>query len=212
MKASVKMLAAAGLVLALAVFPAFAQTPASPQEHGQDPGQFISKLGGQVIQLITDTQQPAAQRKQQFSGIVENAFDLPGIARFILGPYWRSASEEQRSEFQKVFATYMIDVYWSDFGKYGGQKLSVTGQHPESATSTVVDSEITQPTGAPPVKVEWHVSSASGGLKISDVSIAGVSELITYRQEFSDIIAQAGGNIDALTAQLKQKIQQIGGA
>lgn len=208
MKAWINALAGIGLAWAVTVAPAFAQAPAAKQ----DPGPFISGLGDQVIQLITDTQQPAAQRKQKFAGLVEGAFDLPGIARFILGPYWRSATDQQRSEFQQVFATYMIDVYWTDFSQYGGQHLSVTGQHPESATSTVVDSEITQPTGRPPVKVEWHVAAENGATKITDVSIAGVSELITYRQEFSDVIAQAGGNVDALTAQLRQKIQQIGGA
>lgn len=208
MKAWMNALAGVSLALAVAVSPAFAQAPAAAQ---QDPGQFISELGSQVIALITDTQQPATQRKQQFAVLVEQAFDVPGIARFILGPYWRGASDQQRSEFQQVFATYMIDVYWSDFSRYSGQQLTVTAQHPASATASVVESEITQSNGRPPVVAEWHVAAESGGLKITDVSIAGVSELITYRQEFSDVIAQAGGNVDALTAQLKQKIQQIGG-
>lgn len=199
----------AGICLAFMVAaPAFAQAPAA----ASDPGQFVSGLGTQVVHLIGDKQQPDAQRKQQFAGIVRNAFDVDGIARFILGPYWRSASEQQRTEFAQVFATYMIDVYWSDFSRYNGGKLEVTGQRQEGNNTTVVSSEIDQTNGAPPVKVDWRVAANNGGFKITDVSIAGVSELITYRDEFSNVIAQAGGNVDALTAQLKQKIQQIGGA
>jgi phospholipid transport system substrate-binding protein len=208
MTAWTKTLAGFGFALAVATAPVLAQAPAP----ASDPGQFIAGLGGQVVHLIGDKQQPDAQRKQQFAGLVRNAFDIDGIARFILGSYWRSATDQQRSEFAQVFATYMIDVYWSDFSQYSGQKLTVTGQRQEGAGTTVVSSEIEQTNGKPPVKVDWRVGTANGGFKIADVSIAGVSELITYRQEFADVIAQAGGNVDALTAQLKQKIQQIDGA
>ena len=193
-------------VCVLAVAPAFAQASA------QGPGGFIADLGQQVIQLIGDKQQPAAARKQRFAGIVEKAFDMSGSARFILGPYWRSASEQQRANFEEAFKTYMIDVYWSDFSQYSGQQLTVRGEHPESANATIVDTEIVQNNGKPPVKVDWRVVQANGAYKIADVSIAGVSELITYRQEFSNVIAQSGGNVDGLTDQLRKKIQQIGGA
>lgn len=207
MKTWIRALFGIGLTYALVSSPVYAQAPAA-----QDPGQFISGLGGRVVQLVSDKQQPAAQRRQQFGGLVDQAFDADGIARFILGPYWRTASDQQKSEFTQVFKAYMIDVYWTDFSQYSGEKLAVTGKRQESPTSTAVESEIDQPGGKPPVKVEWHVADRAGALKITDVSIAGVSELITYREEFDNIIAQAGGNVDALTARLRQKIQQIGGA
>ena len=108
MRAWFKTLAGIAFVVMVAA-PAFAQAPAA-----SDPSQFISGLGGKVIQLIADKQQPEASRRQQFAGIVRDAFDLDGIARFILGSYWRSATDQQRSDFAQTFATYMIDVYWSD--------------------------------------------------------------------------------------------------
>ena len=196
--------AAFGFALALAASPAFAQAPASGA------AQFVSGLGDRVVQLINDKQQPAAQRKQQFAALVDKSFNVDGIARFILGSYWRTATEQQRADFQHVFETYMIDVYWSDFSQYSGSKLSIAGQRPESATSTVVSSEIEQTGGKPPVKVDWRVASQNGGFKINDVSVGGVSELVTYRQEFADVIAQGGGNVAALTDKLRQKIQQNG--
>jgi phospholipid transport system substrate-binding protein len=195
-------------VVAVTASRAPAQTPAA----ARDPGQFISGLGTQVVKLISDTRSPAAARKQQFAGLVDSAFDVEGIARFILGPYWRTASDQQRSQFEQAFKAYMINVYWSDFSRYSGQQLRVTGQRAEGANSSVVSSEIEQTGGKPPVKVDWRVVGQAGGYKITDVSVAGVSELITYRQEFSNVIAQAGGNVDSLIARLRQKNQQIGGA
>lgn len=198
------LLVALGFVLALAASPAFAQGPASGA------AQFISGLGDQVVQLITDKQAPAAQRKQQFAGLVDKSFDVDGIARFILGSYWRTATEQQRADFQHVFEAYMVNVYWSDFSQYSGGKLKIIGQRPESASSTVVSSEIQQTSGKPPVKVDWRVGGQNGSYKISDVNVGGVSELVTYRQEFADVIAQGGGNVAALTDKLRQKNQQNG--
>lgn len=198
------LVAAFGFALALAASPAFAQAPA------QGAGQFVSGLGDQVVQLINDKQAPAAQRKQQFASLVDKSFDVDGIARFTLGSYWRTATEQQRADFQHVFETYMTNIYWSDFSRYSGQKFAVTGQRTESATSTVVSTEIEQTGGKPPVKVDWRIAGNNGGYKIADVSVGGVSELVTYRQEFADVIAQGGGNIAALTDKLRQKIQQMG--
>ncbi|HEY3917165.1 MAG TPA: ABC transporter substrate-binding protein [Stellaceae bacterium] len=200
------LVAAFGFVLVVATTPVFAQAPA----QGAEARQFVSGLGDQVIQLIGDKQAPAAQRKQQFASLVDKSFDVDGIARFILGPYWRTATEQQRADFQQVFKTYMVNVYWADFSQYSGQKLAVTGQRAESPTSTVINSEIEQPNGKPPVKVDWRVASANGGYKITDVTVGGVSELVTYRQEFADVIAQGGGNVATLTDKLRQKNQQTG--
>lgn len=207
MKRPITLAFALAFVLALAT-PALAQAPLPV--HGA--GQFIAGLGGQVIHLISDKTQPAAGRKRQFATVVSGAFDVNRIARFILGPYWRTATGQQRAQFTSVFATYMIDVYWSDFSRYSGQQFSVTGERAEGADTTIVASRIEQTNGRPPVHVDWRVHSEHSTYKITDISIDGVSELITYRQEFGAAIARNGGSIETLIGQLRQKIREIGGA
>ena len=34
-------------------------------------------------------------------GFLDQVFDFPAISRFVLGPYWNSANEEQRREFAR---------------------------------------------------------------------------------------------------------------
>jgi phospholipid transport system substrate-binding protein len=43
------------------------------------------------------------------------------------------------------------------------------------------------------------------GYKITDVVIEGISQAITYREEFSSVIAQHGKQVSALTQQLREK-------
>ena len=62
-----------------------------------------------------------------------------------------------------------------------------------------------QATGQPPAKVIWQVARQPNGYKITDVMIEGISQAITYREEFSSVIGLYGGQVSALTQQLREK-------
>lgn len=183
--------------------------------HAQDaaggPTGFMTKLGDKVIQLIGNQKQPEAQRKQQFAQLVNQSFDMDGIARFVLGRYWRTASAGERQQFNQVFDRYMIDVYWVHFNQYTGQRFVVTKDQPVGDGTTLVSSQIVQPSGQQPVSVVWRVAKRDSQYRITDVSIEGVSELVTYRQEFGSVISANGGSVESLITQLRQKAQQLGG-
>ncbi|MDE2165126.1 MAG: ABC transporter substrate-binding protein [Alphaproteobacteria bacterium] len=196
----------AGLSLAALIV-----TSGASRAEGTGASSFMAKLGDQVVHLIGDQKQPAVERKQQFAQLVNQSFDVDGISRFVLGRYWRTASASERQEFEQVFDRYMIDVYWGHFNQYTGQRFVVTQNRSVGDGTTLVTSQIIQPSGRQPVDVVWRVTQQGSQYRITDVSIEGVSELVTYRQEFSSVISQNGGNISSLIAQLKQKDQQIGG-
>ena len=172
---------------------------------------FMAKLGDQVILLIGNQKTPVAERKQKFATLMNQSFDVDGISRFVLGRYYRTASDSERQQFEQVFDKYMIDVYWGHFNQYTGQRFVVTKKTPQDADTTLVYSQIIQSGGQQPVNVVWRVVDHGGKYQISDVSIEGVSELVSYRDEFSSAISQNGGSVSALINQLKQKDQQLGG-
>ena len=181
--------------------------PRSVAAAAGDPGAFMSEVSSQVLQLLADKQHPDADREQQFAKLITADFDVPRVARFVLGQNWRTASDDERQQFTQAFQTYMIQVYWSRFTQYNGQNITVTGQRAQSDTLTVVSTQIIQPSGQPPVRVDWTVSKAGDGYKIIDVSIEGVSQVLTYRQEFGSILAQNDGHVSALIAEINKKIK-----
>ncbi|HEY1503972.1 MAG TPA: ABC transporter substrate-binding protein, partial [Stellaceae bacterium] len=93
------------LALPLAAQRAGAATP--------DAAGFIGDLGGRVLQLLDDKQRPLAERGRDFAQLAEEAFDFPRIARFTLGRYWRTASDEQKQQYEAAFQAYMVKYYWS---------------------------------------------------------------------------------------------------
>lgn len=178
--------------------------PAAPAAAANDAASFIAQAADNVLGLARDKSLSQDQLKQRLAAIADQDFDSPRIAQFVLGRYWRTASEADRQQFVKAFREYMVQIYASRFRQYGGAKFKVLGQRQEGDTS-MVTTEIARSNGQAPAKVVWQVAKEPGGYKITDVSIEGISQAVTYRQEFSSVIEQHGGQVSALTQQLRQK-------
>src|SRR2546421_161946 len=74
-----------------------------------------------------------------------------------------------------------------------------------SGGETVVTSEIARPNGSR-VLVDWYVIERGGAPRITDVYVGGVSMKVTQRDEFASVIQRNGGRVDALLAQIRQRI------
>jgi phospholipid transport system substrate-binding protein len=171
-----------------------------------DPASYITNLGNQVLDLFRDTQRSDRERERQFREIADHAFDIPKIARFILGRYWATASEAERQQFINAFDDYMVQVYWSYFSQYHAEGITVLAQRDLGSNSVRITTEIIRPAGRGPVKVDWTITAQGGTYKIGDVSIEGVSQALAYREEFAAIIGRNGGGISALTDELRRKV------
>jgi len=177
---------------------------AAPREaDAQDARAFVANLGNQAIQVLGPSVSPA-QRVARFRQLFQNDFDVPGIGQFVLGRYWRTASPQEQQEFLRLFQEYIVQAYASRLGEYGGEPFRVLGSRP-AGDETVVTSQIDRPNGGR-VMVDWYLTNRGGGLKITDVYVGGVSMKVTQRDEFASVIQRNGGRVDALLAQLRQRL------
>jgi phospholipid transport system substrate-binding protein len=171
-----------------------------------DPAAFMNNLGTRVLQIINDKATPEATRKEQFHQLADSAFDVPKIARFVLGRYWLSANGQQKSEFTSAFETYMLQVYWSRFQSYNGETFKVSGVRDEGNGTILVTTQILRSqSGEQPVSIDWDLAKSGDSFKIEDASLEGVSQALTYRDEFGSIIERNDGQLSALIDQLKQR-------
>jgi phospholipid transport system substrate-binding protein len=200
---SLRFAARAGALL-LAVILALA---AAPARAADEPAGFIADLGQRTIKVLS-SRLSEKEREAQFRAIFDEGFDVPAISRFVLGPYWRTASEAQRQDFVTLFEAYVVHAYAVRFNEYAGQQLQVVAARAEGDDSSLVQSRIAQPSGAPPLKVDWRVGKTAKGYKINDVVVEGVSMAVTQRQEFASVIQRNGGQIDALLKLLREKAGQ----
>jgi phospholipid transport system substrate-binding protein len=178
---------------------------AAPVRAADGPTGFINDMGKRAIDVLTSTKSEA-ERESNFRKLFDEGFDVPAIGRFVLGPYWRTATEDQRKEFLTLFEAYVVHAYTVRFNEYNNEQFKVDAAKADSDASSLVSSQIVRGGGAPPVKVDWRVvKAADSGYKISDVIVEGVSMAVTQRQEFASVIQRGGGQLEALLKLLREK-------
>jgi phospholipid transport system substrate-binding protein len=196
--------AALGLALLLAL-----AVPAQPAIAATDPAGFVTELGNDALKAMKDQALSPADRVQHFGALVRKDFDLPRIARFVLGRYWRDATESERAEFTDRFSTYMVKMYSQRFASYSGQSFRVVKQRVENETTTVVGTEIVRATTGEPVAVGWRVAKTPEGFKITDIDVGGVSLVLAQRDEIASAIQKNGGALSGLLQQLQKKTDEL---
>jgi phospholipid transport system substrate-binding protein len=199
-----------GFVLLVALVAA-APRPAPAQDLAKDAGAFVQSLGDQAIKIITDKSLSPPDREKKFHQMFVDHFDVPAIGRFVLGRYWRTASDAQKTEFLKLFEDMIVKTYNNRFNEYKGEQFLVTNSRADG-DSAMVTTNVTRPGGNAPVKVDWRVLRPQGQLKIVDVVIEGVSMSVTQQQEFGSVIQRNGGQIDSLLGTMRERIQTQGQA
>jgi phospholipid transport system substrate-binding protein len=181
---------------------------ARPAAAAADPAAVIISLGNHALEVLGNNVDPKL-RVVRFRQLFSEDFDVPGIARFVLGRYWRVATEPQQQEFVKLFADYIALAYSNRLAEYSGETLHVTGTR-SAPDGSIVSSEIVRPNGAPPAKVDWVLTAHDGAYKISDVVVEGVSMAVTQRSEFASVIQRNGGQVQGLITALRQKTEAAG--
>jgi len=182
-----------------------AAAPLAPSRAAGEESAVVSDFGDHMLQMLNNPQLSPAERQKQFGALLDKDFDFVSIGRFVLGRYWATATDQQKQEFAPVFRDYVVQSYSVRFGEFGGASFKVTGERPESPTSTIVSTTVMQKSNPTPAKVDWRVATDGGAPKITEVIVDGISMSLTHRQEFASLIEREGGGVTGLISQLKAK-------
>ena len=185
-----------GFVMALACLTALAPGPVHAQASGAT--QFMAQLATQVGALVGDRLRPQSQREREFLVLMNNAFDIAKIARFDLGRYWNLFSDEQRRQYLAMFPAYMASYYWLTFNTYSNAGFAVMSERTDANGVTIVHSQIELSDQRPPIPVDWHIESSNGAFKIADVDVQGLSQNLSYRDYFANLIEKNGGDVSVV--------------
>jgi len=196
----------AGLIMLIGL-PLAIGAPEARADTSSEASDFVQALIGKALAILKQSNLSASDRDRAFGELLSQNFDIPRIARFVVGRYWSSASEEERNRFIDTYRNFVISSYASRFAEYTGETVRVTRARPESENVTIVNSELIHPNGDPPVKIAWRVYKQTDGYRIVDVDVEGVSMMVTQREEFASVIQRSGGSVAGLTQAIQQKMQ-----
>ncbi|HEY8067521.1 MAG TPA: ABC transporter substrate-binding protein [Burkholderiales bacterium] len=190
------------LALVLSLFiaaPAFAQELA--------PDELVRKVTADVLASIqSDKQLQAGDRKKALALAEQKILphvDFREAAQLATGKAWQTATPEQQTQIVDQFRSMLVRIYSNAIDVYRGQTMKVlpTRLAPGATEVTVRNQYLSE--GRPPVAVEYAMKKTPEGWKIYDITVEGVSLVLTYRAEFENITRTSG--VDGLIKRLQQK-------
>ncbi|MCW8836154.1 MAG: ABC transporter substrate-binding protein [Rhodospirillales bacterium] len=205
-------MSSATAAVAMAIFLATGSVAVRAESFDATAKRFIEEMAGEAINVITAGKITEDERTTRFRKLLNENFAIHAIGRFVLGRYWRNASDAEQAEYLKLFEDFIVVTYVNRFAEYTGETLDViqaVQQGDEGDKDVLVRSEIKRPKGQPPIQVDWRVRSPNGRPLIVDVVVEGVSMSQTQRSEFGSVIKRGGDRISALLDALRQKTASL---
>lgn len=170
---------------------------------------FVRGLANEAIELMGQKNMASADRIPKFRELFTRGFDVEAIGRFVLGRYWRDATEAEQKEYLKLFEDLILATYAGRFSEYSGETLTVLDAKPDEDRFVLVTSQINRVGGNPPIRLDWRVAETQGSFKIVDVIVEAVSMSVTQRSEFASVIQRGGGKVASLIAALRDKTKSM---
>lgn len=171
-----------------------------------DASAFVQEVSNKAItDLAVASGATDQDRAAKLKPLLEQYFDMPGLARYMLGSYWRKATPEEQTEFTAALTDFLALSYGKRFATYTGHEMAIGRVRDEGDGRATVFSVVKLPNGEQ-ARVDWIVLNGGSPLKISDVKVEGLSLADTHRQEFASVISNNGGSVAALIGVLKKKV------
>ncbi|MEO5619853.1 MAG: MlaC/ttg2D family ABC transporter substrate-binding protein [Cypionkella sp.] len=161
---------------------------------------LIDKAVGEINRTIASGKSETAMYGD-FERIFARYADVNAIAQRALGPRARQASKAQMAAFTKAYQGYISRKYGSRFREFIGGQIEVTDARPLKSFYEVVS--VAHLKGQAPFDVRWHVSDKSGRNLFFNIIIEGVNMLASEQAEIGAMLDKRKGDLDALTADLK---------
>ena len=183
----------------------FLALPAFAQELGPD--ELVRKVTADVLDAIkADKELQAGDRKKALVLAEQKILplvDFREAAKLATGRAWQGASAEQQDRIVSEFRRMLVRIYSNAIDVYRGQTMKVMPLRLQpNATDVTVRNQYMR-SGQPPVTVEYAMRKAGDGWKIYDITVEGVSLVLTYRAEFDNITRASG--VDGLIKRLAEK-------
>ncbi len=171
------------------------------------PDQLVQKITDEALAAIKSDKQLAAGDKQKAIKLAEEKVlpyvDFEQATRLAVGRAWREATPEQKKRLVTEFRNMLVRTYSNAISAYQGQTLKVLPQRgKQDPEETVVRTRFIR-AGGQPLPIDFTMHKTGDSWKVYDITVEGVSLVMTYRSEFDAVVKQEG--IDGLIKRLAQK-------
>ena len=196
------------VILVILLLPLLAST--APAQDLEKPEDIILATVDNVIARITAEREMLDAQPETVYNLINDliipVFDFNNMSRWILGKYWKQASEEQRNVFTTEFKDLLVRTYAKAVLGFSNERVVLLDTQTNPKNNMVkVNTEIISDAGVTPVNYYMHISD--GSWKVVNVAFEGISLVETYRKSFASVIRNDG--LESLIQQLVDKNESL---
>ena len=171
------------------------------------PDEMVRKVTADVLDAIKSDKQLQAGDRRKALALAEQKIlphvDFRDSAKLATGKAWNGATPEQQEQIVSEFRAMLVRIYSNAIDVYRGQTMKVlpVTLHPGDTDVTVRNQFLRA--GRPSTPIDYAIKKTPAGWMIYDITVDGVSLVLTYRDEFDQITRVSG--VEGLIKRLKQK-------
>lgn len=175
------------------------------------PEKIIIETSETMLSKIHKEGDALRENKQKVYQMIEEVIvphiDFERMSKWVLGKYWRTATDDQKTRFEKEFRSLLMRTYATAISEYSGEKFEyLPSRYQEGDKDTNVRTELRQPGNPNPIAVNYSLHLINGRWLVYDIVIEGVSLISNYRTSFASQIKRS--SLDALIEQLVERNKQ----
>ena len=169
--------------------------------------EFISLLSTEASDILS-SKLSDEEKIIRLKKIGEQSVDIKGVGLYTLGKYRKNLSDNQKKQYEELFKDYFLKSFSGRLVGYSDAKIAVLSEEIKNEKYTIVYSKLIGTSERPEVKIDWRVYTKDPeNPLIRDLVIEGLSLARTQKEEFNSIIANNGGNIEALFENLNKFLE-----
>ncbi len=157
-----------------------------------------------ILDAYKNTSISKVDRFNLIEDSINNNFAGAGIAKFVAGNSWSSASKETKKEYVQLFKKHLALNISSIMQGYSDQEYKlINSKYDEKTKVSMIDMEIHNDTGN--LLVTWRVKKSKDHYFVIDLIVADISLVVTKRSEFHSMLKKVDGQLSELNDILRSQ-------
>lgn len=170
------------------------------------PEQIVEETSKEVLGVLNEDNERLKQEPSLINNLINETvipiIDLKAMGKLILGKYWKTATEEQRTRFITEFKDMLVRTYAKSLVDYGHAKINVLpNPSDQKGKYYTVKTELDIGSGKTPLQVAYIFrNNKQKEWKVFDLSVDGLSLIKNFRTSFGQEIKET--SLEALIERL----------
>ena len=171
------------------------------------PEEYVGLIAQETLDVLEDKKSNSDEKIKNITNIFLSNLAVREISLFVLGPYRRNLTSDQREEYIKLIKRFVSEIYSIRLASFPSGDFSVVGSNDTGRSGIIVKTLIQFLDDPNPTKIDWRIiKNKNGDFKIFDIRVIGVWMAQEQRSTFTSILSKNNANIDKLMDRLRKQL------